>query len=472
MPDDDRITKSPVREIISDFVNEINNKKTQGAKPSVTTIDFRNERKLGIERPIWFIGSEFLRLRRENGRIISDVYSYENSTAKLLDNSIESQNEIKKIINRKDPEMTATLKKSIKATEQREPAIITCDGFLINGNRRKVVIDELFDETHEDRFKTIKVVILPGENDEGGPPTIKEIQKIERRYQLQSDGKSDYSGLDKAILMRDDIEINGMSLKEQLIDDPLFASLDKTTLNREIKKHNEKYIEPLRCVDDYLHMLNRDNQYDTISTGIGDKEGRWQAFIDYYNKVKKNLMDEKNRIKLFGVEEKDIGNIEEIAFKIIRKRSFKDLPKLHQLMRTVPKMIKHPNSKKELDALLSSVEMKLDSDEALNKDGSEANNREKDRIWGKKYEEEFQRRLKNAQKIILYKQERDTPMSLLNEALKKLKHKEMDIASVPLSEISDFMQLCRDIARLSTEIESEAYHIDKNSLKDLKNKFS
>ena len=110
MPDDDRITKSPVREIISDFVNEINNKKTQGAKPSVTTIDFRNERKLGIERPIFFIGSEFLRLRRENGRIISDVYSYENSTAKLLDNSIESQNEIKKIINRKDPEMTAATK--------------------------------------------------------------------------------------------------------------------------------------------------------------------------------------------------------------------------------------------------------------------------------------------------------------------------------------------------------------------------
>ena len=141
-------------------------------------------------------------------------------------------------------------------------------------------------------------------------------------------------------------------------------------------------------------------------------------------------------------------------------------------MRTVPKMIKHPDSKKELDALLSSVEMKLDSDEVLNKDGSDANNREKDLIWGKKYEEEFQRRLKNAQKIILYKQERETPMTLLRDALKKLEHQEMDVSSVPFSEIKDFMQLCRDISSKANNIENEAYHIDDKSLKDLKKHFS
>ena len=47
------------------------------------------------------------------------------------------------------------------------------------------------------------VVILPGGDDEGGPPTIKEIEQIENRYQLQSDGKSEYTNFDRAISIQE-----------------------------------------------------------------------------------------------------------------------------------------------------------------------------------------------------------------------------------------------------------------------------
>ena len=42
----------------------------------------------------------------------------------------------------KDPEKTDILMKSIEHVGQSDPAIITCDGFLINGNRRKMVLEE------------------------------------------------------------------------------------------------------------------------------------------------------------------------------------------------------------------------------------------------------------------------------------------------------------------------------------------
>ena len=102
---------------------------------------------------------------------------------------------------------------------QREPAFITCDGFLINGNRRKMVIDQLkSDFPEDDRYPFMKVVILPGLNEPGGPPSLVEIEKLENRYQLQSDGKSEYYGFDRALSMKRKIEL-GLSLEEQLRDD-------------------------------------------------------------------------------------------------------------------------------------------------------------------------------------------------------------------------------------------------------------
>ena len=52
----------------------------------------------------------------------------------------------------------------------------------------------------DDKFQTMKVVVLPGKTDEGGPPTLKEIEQIENRYQLQTEGKAEYYGFDGGTL--------------------------------------------------------------------------------------------------------------------------------------------------------------------------------------------------------------------------------------------------------------------------------
>ncbi|SVE62514.1 uncharacterized protein METZ01_LOCUS515368, partial [marine metagenome] len=213
VPDSDLMTSIPLRKIIPDFADEIKRRKLEDTTPSKVVIPFRNEHRTDKERDVVSVPIEILRFRKENGRIISNVLNYEQEHGILKENSDATQVELRKFLSEKDPEKTKELMNSIRSSGQRDPAVITCDGFLINGNRRKVAIDALHEDTGEDEYSRMKVVILPGKDDPGGPPTKKEIEQIENRYQLQSDGKSEYTRLDQAISIRHKRD-SGMSLKE------------------------------------------------------------------------------------------------------------------------------------------------------------------------------------------------------------------------------------------------------------------
>ena len=181
---------------------------------------------------------------------------------------------------------------------------------------------------------SMKVIILPGKGDEGGPQKIKEIEQIENRYQLQSDGKSEYTNFDRAISMQRKINA-GMTLEEQLSDDSSHYGLTEKEFTKVVQKYKEEFLGPLSCIDRYLNQLDRNGLYDNISEGRNDRDGRWYSFIDYY-KLLKQLQDEKQRIEL-GVEED--GSIEDVAFKIIRPKDFPDY-KTHEVIRKLPKILK------------------------------------------------------------------------------------------------------------------------------------
>ena len=87
----------------------------------------------------------------------------------------------------------------------------------------------------------MKVVILPCEGEEGGPPTLVEIEKIENRYQLRHSGKSEYYGFDRALSIKRKINI-GLSLKEQLRDDPVYVNATEAQLNKAVRKFEKEYL--------------------------------------------------------------------------------------------------------------------------------------------------------------------------------------------------------------------------------------
>ena len=293
------------------------------------------------------------RYRKDNGRISSDVEDYESRIGVLDEKDEKAQEILAKFLSDKDPKKTISLIKSLLHEGQREPAIITCDGFLINGNRRKMAIESLHEEfPGDDNFLYMKVVILPGKGrKEGGAPTLFEIERIENRYELQSDGKAEYYGLDRALSIRRKDKI-GLTLEMQLTDDPRYVKASKGDLKTAVKKYTDDYLDPLECVDRYLRQFDREGQYKTISSGMTDSMGRWYAFVDYA-KMYRNLFLNPNKLDEIGIKEEEVGLIETAAFNIIRLRTMKDIGKVHNVMRDLGRYCKDKRSEEHTSELQS-----------------------------------------------------------------------------------------------------------------------
>jgi len=454
------ITQEALREIVPDFAKAIREKKAKNVKPTTAVINFRDEKLKGHERPIESVPIDLLRYRKDNGRIASDVMNYERLNGPLDEKDQNAQVVLWGFLREKHPEMTEILIKSIEHQGQNDPAIITCDGFLINGNRRKMALEELR-KLHkgDEKYNYMKVVILPGQDDEGGPPTLLEIERLENRYQLQSEGKSEYYGFDRALSIKRKMNL-GFSLEEQLRDDPRYVRATEAELKKAVKEYDREYLSPLSCVDRYLHFFEREGMYGTISSGVSDKEGRWQAFIDYSHIYNGRLLNEQWQIDN-GLDEEDIPAIEEAAFKLIRLRTLKGLPKIHQIMRSLPAICALKESRKEILAVANEVDSTLSAKEQFDGEGNPLSPEDVDRKWAQQNQQKLIMLTKKALDFAEQSREKETPVALLEAALKKLTHESFNVEMIPHSQYQEAMRLATDIEKLAREIGRQLYDNSK-----------
>jgi len=468
MPD---IATFPTRKIIEDFAKEIREKRLRTAKPSKTVINFRTDYQDGKEREVWRVPISILRYRKDNGRIASDVQDYETKVRTLRETDEADQAILADFLYEKDPEKTSILSQALLHDGQRDPAIVTCDGFLINGNRRKMVMEKLHAEFPKNQELTyMKAVILPGVGEEGGPPSLIEIEKIENRYQLQSDGKSEYYGFDRALSIRRKTHL-GLSLEDQLSDDPKFANATKAELKKAVQEYRRTYLEPLDCVDRYLRQFRRSGQYRTVSTGISDREGRWQAFTDYSQYAYSRVFNNPKKLLEFRIEEEEIGAIEEAAFDIIRLRVIPDMPKVHEIMRRLPKYCRTELGKKAILTISQQVAPLLPPAECRDASGAPLPPDELDAKWAAKSKEPIIRHVKKAALLYDTKKEKETPLDLLAAAYRKLTHENMDLAAIAVADLGKARKLAVKSKDRADELEGQIYHHEKNR-KKLSQKYS
>jgi hypothetical protein len=462
------ITQDTLREIVPDFAQAIRAKKTKTAKPAFAVINFRNERQQNHERPIETVPIDLLRYRKDNGRIASDVMNYEKLNGRLDEKDKDAQEILRGFLENKHPEMTVELISSIEHMGQSEPAIITCDGFLINGNRRKMAFESLR-KRHSgvEDYSFMKVVILPGPGEEGGPPTLLEIERLENRYQLQSEGKSEYYNFDRALSIKRKMEL-GFTLEDQLKDDPRYVRATEQELKKAIKQYEREYIWPLECADRYLQQFDREGMYATISSGKSDREGRWQAFIDYSNIYNTRLKNQKWQIEN-KLDEEDIGSIEEAAFKMIRLRTLKGLPKIHHVMRELPKICALKESRKEILNIANEVDSSLPQDEQFDAEGNPLSLDVVDKKWAQHHQQKMIMHTKKALDFVEAFREKETPLMLLEAAFKKLTHDNFSVENIPYTQYSEARKLAVDIQKIAKDIENQIYDNDKK-LKDFARK--
>jgi hypothetical protein len=418
------------------------------------TIFFRDDKVEKRERKVYKVPIDKLYFRKDNGRIISDVLSYEINKGKLDEITDYGQHLLRTFLENKDPEKTYELKKSIKRYGQLETAVLTCDGFLINGNRRKVVLEQLTQEfPTNDIYKFLEVVILPDDKNENAP-TIKEIEQIENKYQLQNLGKAEYYNFDKALAYKRKIN-SGMTVEEILKDDATYDSLSEKEFKKEIQKLYEDFLYPLESIERYLKYFRREGHYNTISAGRTDSSGRWQAFLDYYKSVYKKLMDPK-KLHEMGLSKKDIKKIEEVAFILIRTREYTNIKKkLHQVMRDLPKLISNKRSRTVLYSLIIKGKFDLSKSELIFEDGKPMDERSKDLVWSNKYTVEISAILIKAYKLTEIRTVKDAPFKLLNDALLRLNNSKLDLSLVENTRTEEFTNLIDEIYERIVELRTK-----------------
>ncbi|MCY3674873.1 MAG: hypothetical protein OXH65_01250 [Paracoccaceae bacterium] len=306
-------------------------------------------------------------------------------------------------------------------------------------------------------------IILPGRGDDGGPPTLLEIEILENRYQLQNEGKSEYSGFDRAISIRRKIEI-GFEVKDQIKDDPQFVNATEAEIQKAIKEIEKNFLNPLKCADRYLKQFEREKQYYTISSSKGDREGRWQAFIDYSNTYHTKFKKESYLLES-NVEEHEIGDIEEAAFNIIRLRNVPGMPKVHQIMRDLHKYCSKHESKMELLKLSTKVSPTLPLEDQFEDEHMQVPlpREAVDDKWVAKNKENITYHLNRAKKHWDSEREKETVIDLLEAALKKLLHENMDLSLIEYSDLKNAKRLTKNIQETAKNLEKEIFEIEKKS---------
>ncbi|NVN18264.1 hypothetical protein GUA46_07920 [Muricauda sp. HICW] len=458
------------RPVNKDLKKKIDVLREDASPPKKDVIDFRNNLTKKEESDIYELPFKELKFRKKNGRIKAEVESYEKQFGEINEISEEGQEVLRGFLKESDPEKKEVLKQQIRKKGQREPAIITCDGFLINGNRRKMVFEELYEKSHQSpQFLNMRVVILP-EN-----VTEYDIKRLENSYQLQDEGKSEYHGLNRALTIRDNIN-EGYTLEAQILDDPQYADKKGKELQAAKREFKKKFLLPLERVDQYLKTFNREGLYNTISEGTGDKEGRWQAFIDYSSFYQGTLKN-PSKLRELGVQNGEEGLIENAIFKIIRKRNLNSkeleraLGKVHSFVRggNLKKYIENPTAKKHLIAIAKEVDEDIPEKEKKDKEGNRYKEREIDEKWGNKYKNEILGNLMQAYKAVNNKIERDKPVDLLNDALKKLNHDNLKIENMGTEHYNKALSLTKKIMAKAESIYNEVDHA-RGELKRLSRK--
>jgi hypothetical protein len=92
------------------------------------------------------------------------------------------------------------LKEDLRERGQLEPAVVTAEGVLINGNRRSAGLRDLWLSEHDPKGRYVRAFVLPADT------TADELIDLETELQVAKDYREDYSWVNEALLIEEIFE--------------------------------------------------------------------------------------------------------------------------------------------------------------------------------------------------------------------------------------------------------------------------
>ena len=250
------------------------------------SVDIKGERK---DLKILRLPLDYVFFNIKNGRFAAEyMEKVKQEGGRELDMSDESDTKkIQELLLQQEPKQTAVLEEDLKRYGQKNPGIITHDGYVINGNRRMAVLKRLADDGKSE-FGYIKVARLPKNISEA------DVWKIEAGIQLSRQEKLDYGPINTLLKLKEGTDA---SLSNAEIASALYGGFTEDEIEERLKR--------LDLIEEYLSYIHKPLNYK-------EAEGVHEHFI-VLQKMMNNLKNDSdfNKMRIF--------EIQKIAFELIRQ---------------------------------------------------------------------------------------------------------------------------------------------------------
>lgn len=263
---------------------------------------------------VWRIPLDYLIYNKYNGRIGSDVLSYEKQNGELNPEQDQDIKIIEKFLFESKEERNKTTMESLFKIGQQRYGIVTSDGIIVDGNRRAMLLNRLFHMRDELGYQYSQVehcqyffaIILPDDAEE------KDIQQLETIYQMGEDDKLDYNPIEKYLKCK---ELKRLGFSEE----------DIASFMSEKPSQIKEWLRILALMEEYLQEYG----YDGIYTRLEKTEGPFvdlEGYLDSYAKRGANVRNAD-----WTYTDSDISDLKLVCFDYIRARyegkEFRDIAK-------------------------------------------------------------------------------------------------------------------------------------------------
>jgi hypothetical protein len=250
----------------------------QGGRPTYP-VEIRGQVK---NLSVFRIDISVPKFRLENGRTIRGIqeFTHDNpaSAEALRDkSSAEAQDIIQSVlmmmVDKED------LIKILAEEGQRDPLILTQQGYVLNGNRRLAAMRKLSqDAKHSRRFQNIDVVLLP-QLDEP------ELSSIEMRLQMAIEGKARYNWLDELLVIQKNIRVLNMDIeKVRVAMRTTKPNLLKRLLMYELVA---EYLEFSGKPGQFFSVVSDEQAFKTLADGVK----RYEKRVDMQRSLKSKAFE-------------------------------------------------------------------------------------------------------------------------------------------------------------------------------------
>lgn len=264
--------------------------------------------------PVYRLPLDLLFYNIKNGRFASEYVEKTKAIGRELNSTKKKDSEIiEDILLSQDIGQTENLRSDLLSSGQLEAGIITEDGFLINGNRRKAVLTQLQDENS--KFNYMLVARLPNN------ASKVDLWKIEAGLQLSRPTRLDYGPINTILKIKEGLD-NG--LKPAQISNLLYGVSEE-----QIIEDQEKFKLMLK----YLTYIGKPYQY----TELVGRDVHFTNLLPTLNWAKINLKDNYDLIKNIAFEiiflKKNYFKIRNLRKFLVQQKSRKALLRCEEYLR-------------------------------------------------------------------------------------------------------------------------------------------